>query len=92
MYLAPVVLPVILISANTIVVALAIFAIPPLLATAFTGMREISASMGDFARNARMKLGHRSAGRIRGAMPPPRNTPPVDRIVSAILSIGKPEA
>ena len=38
----------------------------------FTGIREIKASIGDLPRNDCKKHGHRSAGRMRGAIPPPR--------------------
>ena len=38
----------------------------------FTGMREINASIGDLPRNDCMKQGQCSAGKMRGAMPPPR--------------------
>ena len=55
-------------------------------------MREMSASIGDLSRNDRMKMGQRSAGRIRGAMPPPRYRPPVESTVSARLPADAPYA
>ena len=39
-----------------------------------------------------MKTGQRSAGRMRGAMPPPRYSPPVDSTVSARLPAEAPYA
>ena len=52
----------------------------------------MSASIGDLSRNDRMKTGQRSAGRIRGAMPPPRYSPPVESTVSARLPAAAPYA
>ena len=37
-----------------------------------TGIRDTSASIGDLSRNDSMNAGHRNAGRMRGAMPPPQ--------------------
>lgn len=57
-----------------------------------TGIRFINASMGDFEQNASLKIGHRRAGRICGAMPPPRYTPPVESVVNARFPAAAPYA